>query len=147
MEFIMIGIIILGHGHFADGISDSLEILLGPTENYEKINYLPDDSLEDLNAKLEKAVECLSACNGLLVFTDIAGGTPFNRAIQLKMRSGRVMEVIGGTNVAAVLYGYMSRTNCESLSTLAEECISAGQGALLQFKETETPENSDDYEE
>ena len=45
---LMIGIIVLGHDHFADGISGSLEMLLGKAENYEKINYLPDDSLEDL---------------------------------------------------------------------------------------------------
>ena len=43
----MIGIIVLGHDHFADGISGSLEMLLGKAKNYEKINYLPDDSLED----------------------------------------------------------------------------------------------------
>lgn len=44
----MIGIIVLGHDHFADGISGSLEMLLGKAENYERINYLPDDSWEDL---------------------------------------------------------------------------------------------------
>lgn len=37
---LMIGIIVLGHDHFADGISGSLEMLLGKAENYEKINYL-----------------------------------------------------------------------------------------------------------
>ena len=143
----MIGIIVLGHGHFADGIHSSLEMLCDKMENYEQVNYLADDSLDDLMLKLTQAVERLDHCDGLLIYTDIMGGTPFNTAIQLKMRSSRAMEVIGGTNLAALLYGYMSREAGANLSVLAEESVSAGQSALFHFKEPEISESSENYEE
>lgn len=143
----MVGMIVLGHDHFADGISGSLEMLIGKVEHYEKINYLQEDSLEDLSAKLEQALKSLADCSSFLLYTDITGGTPFNTAIRLKMQSGMAMEVIGGANVAAVLYGYMSRSHVENLETLAEECVSAGQGALVHFQASAAEENAEEPEE
>lgn len=131
----MTGIIVLGHDNFANGISGSLEMLLGKMENYEKVNYLQDDSLDDLAFKLAEAVKRLSSCSGFLFFADITGGTPFNTAIELKEHSSRPIEVIGGANIAAVLHGYMSRAKEGSLSVLAEECVASGQSALHHFKE------------
>ena len=133
----MVGIIVMGHDNFADGIGGCLEMLMGKTENFEKINYLQDNSLEDLAVKLTEAVKRLSNCSAFLFFADVTGGTPFNTAAQLKAESSRPMEIIGGANIAAVLYGYMSRTKDVTLPVLAEECVAAGQRAISRYKATE----------
>ena len=81
----MIGIIVTGHGSFATGITSGLKLLAGETAYYEAVDFLPEDSVEALTEKLLRAVEALSGLEGILILTDIAGGSPFNVSLKLKL--------------------------------------------------------------
>lgn len=109
----MIGIIVTGHGSFATGITSGLKLLAGETKSYEAVDFLPEDSVEDLTEKLLRAVETLIGGEGILILTDIAGGSPFNESLKLKLTREESIEVIGGTNLPVLLEAYLSRTMYE----------------------------------
>lgn len=141
----MVGMIVTGHGSFATGITSGLKLLAGDTEQYEVVDFTPEDSVDTLTQKLEAAVERLAECSGILICTDLTGGSPFNVSIRLKMAQVHQLEVIGGTNLPAVLQAYLSRAGQEDVKALAADCLQAGQNAMVRFEMSSLDE--EDYEE
>lgn len=98
----MIGILICGHGTFAEGIYSTIKLVAGEQPNVKVVNFLEEDSSERLKANITKAMEELGFEHGIVCFTDIAGGTPFNICSTIASRNTNV-KVIGGTNVPMLL--------------------------------------------
>ena len=66
----MIGIVVTGHGHFASGLTSSVELIGGKPEHYHAVDFVQEDSTDDLEKKLEVAFASLKDCtDGILVFT------------------------------------------------------------------------------
>ena len=55
----MVGMIVTGHGSFATGITSGLRLLAGEPEDYEAVDFLPEDSVDSLTEKLRAAAERL----------------------------------------------------------------------------------------
>ena len=143
----MIGMIATGHGSFATGITSGLKLLAGEPQDYETVDFLPEDSAEALAQKLDAAYERLSGCEGIVIFADLTGGTPFNVSIRMKMEHPeRQIEVIGGSNLTAVLEGYMARMAGAEIQSLAVQVLEAGKNAMLRFVPS-SDDGEDDYEE
>ena len=53
----MLGLIVTGHGHFASGLTSSLELIAGDLQNYRAVDFEASDSVDDLRKKLEKAFD------------------------------------------------------------------------------------------
>ena len=129
----MTGIIVTGHGTFATGITSGLKLLAGEPENYEAVDFLPEDSIELLTEKLEAAISRLDPCEGILILADLAGGSPFNVALRLKLGSAREIEVIGGTNLPVLLDSYMSRGMISDTVRLADSSLANGREQLIRY--------------
>lgn len=141
----MIGIIVTGHGSFATGITSGLSLLAGKLEQYEAVDFVPEDSVDTLTEKLAKAVERLAGCSGILIYTDLTGGSPFNVSIRIKMERPEKLEVLGGSNLPAVLDGYMSRMVCDEVTELAGRALEAGKNAMVLF--APSLDDDEEYEE
>ena len=90
----MLGLIVTGHGHFASGLTSSLELIAGDLQNYRAVDFEASDSVEDLEKKLNKAMDELKDCQGILVCSDLAGGSPFKTAVMCGYPRGNV-EIVG----------------------------------------------------
>lgn len=66
----MIGLIVTGHGHFASGLTEALNVIAGPAENYYAVDFNLTDSTDDLAAHLEEAMNNLKDCESVLVLSD-----------------------------------------------------------------------------
>ena len=141
----MTGIIVTGHGSFATGITSGIRLLAGDPQDYAAVDFLPEDSVDSLTGKLEAAVKKLENCDGIVIYADLTGGSPFNAAIRMKMEHPEKLEVIGGANLPAVMDCYMSRMVIESAAVLAENSLYAGRQAMVYF--TPAADDEDDYEE
>ena len=64
----MLGIIVTGHGHFATGLTSSLDLIAGPQKEYVAVDFEQNDSTDDLEKKLRAAFEELKGSNGIIVF-------------------------------------------------------------------------------
>ena len=93
----MIGLVLVTHGRLADEFRSALEHVVGPQAGIETIAIGPDDRMENRRADIAAAVERVNAGQGVIILTDMFGGTPSNLAISL-LEIGRV-EVVAGLNL------------------------------------------------
>jgi PTS system mannose-specific IIA component len=93
----MIGLVLVTHGRLAEEFKSALEHVVGPQERIETIAIGPDDSMDRRREDIEEAVKRVDTGQGVVLLTDMFGGTPSNLAISL-LEKGRV-EVIAGVNL------------------------------------------------
>ena len=94
----MIGLVVTGHGHFADGIHTSAQMIAGENEYVRYINFEEGMSPEQLAEKFNAAFDEFRTCDGVVVLSDLPGGSPFKTAVECKYaRPDQKIEVIAGT--------------------------------------------------
>lgn len=93
----MIGLVLVTHGRLADEFRSALEHVVGPQSAIETIAIGPDDRMEARRADIAEAVARVNTGAGVIILTDMFGGTPSNLAISL-LEIGKV-EVVAGLNL------------------------------------------------
>ena len=97
----MIGLVLVTHGRLAAEFVTAMEHVVGPQTAIEAICIGPDDDMESRRADIARAVKAVDDGSGVILLTDLFGGTPSNLAISL-MEPGRV-EVIAGINLPMLI--------------------------------------------
>ena len=97
----MIGLVLVTHGLLAEEFRHAVEHVVGPQENFETVSIGADDDMEQRRKDIVDAVERADTGAGVIILTDMFGGTPSNLAISV-MRSGTV-EVIAGVNLPMLI--------------------------------------------
>jgi PTS system mannose-specific IIA component len=97
----MIGLVLVTHGQLAAEFVRAMEHVVGPQQYIEPICIGPDDDMEARRADIARAVAAVDQGRGVILLTDLFGGTPSNLAISL-MEPGRV-EVIAGVNLPMLI--------------------------------------------
>ena len=97
----MIGLVLVTHGRLASEFVTAMEHVVGPQERVESIAIGPDDDMEARRPDNSTAIGKVDDGKGVIVLTDLFGGTPSNLAISLLER-GRV-EVIAGINLPMLI--------------------------------------------
>ena len=78
----MIGIIIVTHSNFAEGIKNSVEMIAGKQDNFTAINFENGEDIEDLKNRIsQKTEEYTSKGLDVIYVTDLKGATPFNACL------------------------------------------------------------------
>lgn len=93
----MIGLVIVTHGRLADEFIHALEHVVGKQTQLEAICIGPDDRMDTRRSDIADAVNRADHGEGVIILTDMFGGTPSNLAISL-LEEGRV-EVVAGLNL------------------------------------------------
>jgi mannose PTS system EIIA component len=93
----MIGLVLVTHGRLADEFRHALEHVVGPQKFIETVPIGADDDMELRRQDIVSAIDRASDNDGVIVLTDMFGGTPSNLAISV-MSPGKV-EVIAGMNL------------------------------------------------
>ena len=123
-----VGIIVFTHADYGKALIASAEGILGVQPGYEILTVGSGVDVEDTMAKLRSAVERLDDGGGVVVFTDMFGGTPSNLSISLL--GSLNVEVITGVNLPMLLRAFNRRN--ESLIELARASREAGvQGIVV----------------
>ncbi len=97
----MIGLVLVTHGRLATEFVTAMEHVVGPQTAIEAICIGPEDDMEARRADIAAAIAKVDSGSGVIVLTDLFGGTPSNLAISL-MEVGRV-EVIAGINLPMLI--------------------------------------------
>ncbi len=130
----MIGLVITGHGSFASGMADAVNLLVGKPEKFIAVDYLQEDSTDELEIRLKKAIASLYGCNGILIMTDIYSGQPCKIATQLadKQRSNdATIRVLAGANLGMVMQANMARAYVSDVSDLANMALEEAHRQLI----------------
>jgi PTS system mannose-specific IIA component len=97
----MIGMVLVTHGQLATGFRAALEHVVGPQLQFETVTIGPEDDIEQRRADILSAVSRVQDGAGVVLLTDMFGGTPSNLAISV-MDGGRI-EVICGINLPMLI--------------------------------------------
>jgi mannose PTS system EIIA component len=133
----MIGGIIVSHGKLAEELLNALTIILGEAVNIEAISIGWYDDVEESKRKINKSLKRVDQKNGVLIFTDMFGGTPSNLSFSF-MKDGQV-EIITGVNLP-MLIKFVSLQRSNNLKEVAKKVVEQGKknihlaGALLNKK-------------
>jgi PTS system mannose-specific IIA component len=97
----MIGMVLVTHGRLATEFRAALEHVVGPQKQVETVTIGPEDDMEQRRRDIIAAVEKVDSGSGVVVLTDMFGGTPSNLAISV-MEGNRV-DVVAGINLPMLI--------------------------------------------
>jgi PTS system mannose-specific IIA component len=120
----MIGLVLVTHGRLASEFVLALEHVVGPQRNIASVCIGPEDDMEQRRAEILDAVARCDTGAGVVVLTDMFGGTPSNLAISIMDRAR--IEVIAGVNLP-MLIKLASVRNTEPLAAAVQAAREAGR--------------------
>jgi PTS system mannose-specific IIA component len=97
----MIGMILVTHGRLAEELRSAMEHVVGSQRNVDTVCIGPDDDIENRRAEIEACIGRCDTGDGVVLLTDMFGGTPSNLAISMMQRQG--IEVIAGVNLPMLI--------------------------------------------
>ncbi|HIX48777.1 MAG TPA: PTS sugar transporter subunit IIA [Candidatus Mediterraneibacter caccavium] len=129
----MIGLLVTGHANFGTGITSSVNLIAGEQEAYQAVDFLPTYSTEDLTREITKALDELKECEGVIIFTDLMGGTPFNVSAQIGHGKDNI-RIVAGTNLPMLVEIVMSRKFMDNLDELVDSVLETGKEQVTKYE-------------
>lgn len=124
----MIGILIVTHGELGQSLLNTTEIILAKTpESALALSIDLTQNVDLLHDKIAEALECLNGPDGVLILTDMFGGTPSNLSYSF-MEEGKI-EVIAGVNLPMIVQALSWRKK-KPLPVLAAELEEFGKKSI-----------------
>lgn len=140
----MVSILIIGHGNYATGALSATRLVAGAPDNVYALDFVEGMAPEELKEKMSALLASIPD-KEVLVMADLAGGTPFRTAVELKMagETGKDIRVVAGTNMPALMEAAFS-SDSMSLAELAADVVTTGAEGVMdwdaQTEDSEEPE-------
>lgn len=122
----MIGLVLVTHGRLAEELRLAMEHVVGPQKNVATVCIGPDDDTESRRAEIQRTIERIDTGDGVVLLTDMFGGTPSNLAISMMSRAN--VEVIAGVNLPMLV----KLAKVRSIQNLGE-CVDCAQMAGRKY--------------
>lgn len=128
-----IAVLMVTHGHAAESLHKTAEMIVGAQENLACLAFLPGENGEGLASKMRERIATLDTSQGLLLFVDLWGGTPFNAAATL---SGEYAcsDVVAGVNVPMLVETLMNREDTGDLEQLVQTALKSGSEGVRALR-------------
>ena len=123
----MVGVVVATHGGLADELLRTAEGIVGKLERCEAVSVGAGTSMDDARARLADAVNRVDEGEGVLVLTDMFGGTPANLALTFLDEK---VEVVTGVNLPMLLKVSGLRGSGKPIAQVAHDLAEAGRGAI-----------------
>lgn len=120
----MIGLVLVTHGRLAEEFRLAVEHVVGPQSGFETVCIGADDDMESRRSDIVEAVARADSGAGVIILTDMFGGTPSNLAISVM--SVGCIEVVAGVNLP-MLIKLTSVRACDDMALALQEAQAAGR--------------------
>lgn len=129
----MVNLIVVTHGEFGAYLVEAAEEIVGAQpDGIRAVSISPRLSLGELRLRLEKTLAELDAGDGLVVVTDMPGGTPANLVLPLVKDRPRV-RAVSGLNLYMLVAAFSRRREAD-LDGLVQAMLAAGQKSIQDIK-------------
>ena len=119
----MIGLIIITNGNLALELKSAMEHIIGTQTNVAFFCITPDDDIDIQKNNIQKTIKEVNQGNGVIILTDMFGGTPSNLALNF-LEPG-IIEIISGVNLPMLVKIGQSRNDGNILEVIQEGKIAA----------------------
>src|SRR5271154_943087 len=123
----MIGVVVVTHGQLATELDNAAEMIVGDLPQFTAVSIGWHDDVNDARGDIAQAIERVRGDAGVLLLTDMFGGTPSNLGMTFLEPDG--VEVITGVNLP-MLIKLASLRQSTSLLAVAQEMRDHGRGAI-----------------
>jgi PTS system mannose-specific IIA component len=120
----MVGLVVATHGHLAEELLRTAEGIVGPLERCEAVSVGAGTSMDEARTQLGEAVRRVDAGEGVLVLTDMFGGSPANLALTFLDEK---VEVVTGVNLPMIMKLATARAGGLTVRAAAELVTAYGQ--------------------
>jgi PTS system mannose-specific IIA component len=127
----MIGILVVSHGNLANEIVSAARTIVGDIKNIEAVSIGWNDNVEESREKISKALKRINIGKGVLILTDMFGGTPTN--ISLTFLEKSKVEIVTGVNLPMVIK--LCSIGDGELTAIAQEIRIQGQKSIYVASE------------
>ena len=129
----MIGILVVAHGKFAEGLIDNSELIVGEQKNIDYVSLNSGDSIDEFDLNVENKIFELVNEEGLIIFTDIYGATPFNSCCRVISNKNIVnkIKIISGVSAPMLITAILERGE-NNLDELKELIIKSGNEGIKE---------------
>lgn len=136
--------ILASHGRFAEGLLDSVNMLLGQQEGIEAYGLFPEEEPDRLRERLEAAVEGVDD-EDVFFFTDLYFGSPFNRVVEL----ARTHDVyhITGMNLPVMIEAVVARNGGASREGVLSAAMAVATDSVKDVRSLLADDDSVEEEE
>ncbi len=132
----MLGFLVIGHNHFGSGILGAAEMIVGKQKNIECIDFLPDFDTAALDNAINQTLDKLDYGEGIVVFTDLTGGSPFNRSMVAYTEKPECnIHVISGTNLPILIEALNLRESINDPEALVKQIMETGRDNIVYGNE------------
>ncbi|HQZ82266.1 MAG TPA: hypothetical protein PLR83_03525 [Pyrinomonadaceae bacterium] len=135
-EIKRIGAVIVSHGQVANELLAAAEAVVGDVDNVAAVSIGWHDDVEAAKAEIERAIERVSQGVGVILLTDMFGGTPTNISAMF-LREGEI-EIISGVNLPMVVK-VATIGKSAVLADFAKEVEEQGKSAIMRAGELLEP--------
>lgn len=105
----MIGLVLVAHGSLAEEFLSAMQYVVGPQKQIASVGIFPNDDLKKRRAEILEKVREVDGGAGVIVLTDMFGGTPSNLSISLMDKEN--VEVVAGVNLPMLIKLASMRSN------------------------------------
>ncbi|MDA8162738.1 MAG: PTS sugar transporter subunit IIA [Desulfobacteraceae bacterium] len=126
----MVGVVIAAHGRLAQELLDTAIFIVGNVAQMEAVSIDPSRDVDELKAAIEKTVRAVDSGDGVLILTDMFGGTPAN--MTLAFLEEEKIEVVTGVNLPMLINLCQCRVKKRTLAEVADEVVNYGRKSINQ---------------
>lgn len=119
----MVGLIIATHGELGKAFKESIALLTGECKNVVTLALEKNDNSEEFREKMEEGIKQVDQGDGVILFTDVLGGTPSNMATLLARKNQ--LYCMTGVNLPMIIEFVMSVSDQLTLQELVDKCYEA----------------------
>jgi len=123
----MIGALVVSHGHLAQELLAAAEMIVGEISHIQAVSIGWHDDVNDAHSEIEKRIADVDNGSGVLILTDMFGGTPSNIAFSFH-EPGKV-DIVTGVNLPMIIK-IASQKEGETLELLASTVCEQGRSSI-----------------
>ncbi|MFO8068837.1 MAG: PTS sugar transporter subunit IIA [Alkalibacterium sp.] len=147
----MIGIVIATHGKLSNGVIDAAELIIGGTDDIQAINLVHGDDVTKLQEKLTVSINKVNDDDGVIIFTDLAGASPYNQAtLAVRSLSESIQKkvfVITGVNLPMLLEAINQQMIDASVEEAVDAIVNTAKQSVLVWSQSDEADDSEEEEE
>ena len=143
----MTGILLVSHGGMAAGMLDSMDLIMGGCDQMAVESLIAGEDFESFRTKIMAATRKLDTGDGVLIFVDLYGASPFNASVYaaaMLEKENIAVRVLAGMNLPMLLETAALR-NSSTLSDLVDIASGAGKDGIAEPIQMEEEESDGDY--
>lgn len=134
-------VIAISHAQLASGVYSAIKMIAGEFDNLKIQEFKENDSLEEFDQSLKENYKSLKEYKNIIVLADLAGGTPFNRAV-MTLGEYENVRVLAGLSFQT-LYQALN-CDCDDIDECVDDIINTGKESIIAYQ---VVDNEDDFED